>query len=486
MKPTIALHAILLLAVVPAHAQFGRGAGEWSLDGADAQRSFWVRTDAKISVPAIEKGGFGLAWKLKLPEASTFTGETVLLNGYIGYRGFRSLAYIAGASGHIYAMDTDLGRVEWHKPLGSGAISTGVARTVSLAFPGMPGPGRGGPGRGGAAKSAVGAADQGAVTIKEIADREAAMAAAAAGRAGAGRAGAGRGANAFPNGPPRRMPNYIYAISGDGMLHSMYVSNGEEPEKAVPFVPAKTNAGGLIVLSDAAYATAANAVWAVDLESHKVGSWKASGDFAGTGPALTPDGTVFVTTTSGSLAALEAKTLALKSSYDAHAAFTSSPVLFEFHDKTLVAAATKDNHIHLLDTAALDKPYAPQSIGFAADSLASWQDPSGTRWILASSPGAVMAWKLVEKDGAPALTTGWTSRDLASPGAPLILNGVVFTFARGNGALYALDGATGKDIWNSGSTVAAKGPASLSAGGMQVYLATHDGVLYAFGFPIEH
>jgi outer membrane protein assembly factor BamB len=471
---------IFFLFPLCALAQFGRGAGEWSTTAADAQRSSWVRTDGKISTSAIQKGGFGLTWKLKLADAAgqgnTFISETVLLNGYIGYRGFRSLGYTVGANGRIYAMDTDLGRIEWQKPLGAG-MTANVSRTVATAFPGAPQPGRGGPGRGTAAKSGVGVADEGAVTIKEIAEREAAMA----------RGGGNAGRGGFPGGPPRRMPNYLYAISADGMLHSMYVSNADEPEKAVPFLPARSKADGLIVLTDVAYAVTPNAAWAIDLESHKITSWKASGDVAGpAGPAIAPDGTLYVTTTSGDLAALEAKSLSAKSTYAAHAEFTSSPVIFQFNDKTLVAAATKDNHIHLLDTAALDKPFAPQSIGFAPDALASWQDPAGTRWILASSASAVTAWKLVEKDGAPALTNGWTSRDLASPTAPLILNGVVFTFARGSGALYAIDGTTGKDIWNSGSTVSAGGPATVSAGGMQVYLATRDGVLYAFGFPIEH
>ena len=478
----VAVVNILLLLPLCALAQFGRGAGEWNTLGADAQRSSWVRTDAKISVSAIQKGGFGLAWKLKLADpaaqANAFSGDTVLLNGYIGYRGFRSLGYIAGAGGHIYAIDTDLGRLEWQKPLGG--ISANVARPVSPAFPGTPVPGRGGPGRGTAAKSGVGTPDDGAVTIKEIAAREAAMAARGGGTPG-------RGPNLGPGGPPRRMPNYLHAISADGMFHSMYVSNGEEPEKAVPFLPANSNPSGLIALNDVAYVVMSDTVWALDFESHKVGSWKASGAIAGAaGPAIDPDGTVYVSTASGDLAALAAKTLAVKSNYAARAAFTSSPVLFQFHDKTLAAAATKDNRIHLLDAAALDKPYAPQSIGFAPEALAVWQDPAGTRWILAASPSAITAWKLVEKDGAPALTAGWTSRDLASPTAPLILNGVVFAFARGTGALYAFDGATGKDIWNSGSTVTARGPATLSAGGMQVYLATRDGVLYAFGFPIEH
>ena len=479
-----------------ARAQFGRGSGEWSTTGADAQRSSWVRTDPKISPASLRRGGFGLAWKLKLAEAGgeagAFSGSAALLNGYIGYRGFRSLGYVAGAAGRIYAVDTDLGRLEWQKPLGAaarvsggcGGMTANVARAINPAFPPMPQAGRG-PGRLNFAKGAVGAPDEGAVTVKEAAARDA------------------RAAAAPPPRPPnpgnlRRRPNYLHAISADGLFHSMYVSNGEEPEPALPFLPAGANAEGLVVLDDVAYAATAkgcggapDAVWALDLDSHQVASWRApaSGGIAGAaGPAIAPDGTVYIADISGALAALEAKSLHPKGTYDAHAGFTSSPVLFQFQGKTLVAAAASDRTLHLLDTAALDKPYAPQRIGFAAESLATWQDFSGTRWILAPSASAVTAWKLVEKDGAPELAPGWTSHEVAAPGAPVIVNGVVFVFARGGtgGALYAFDGANGQELWNSSALALARGPAGLSAAGMQVYLATRDGEFYAFGFPIEH
>jgi outer membrane protein assembly factor BamB len=53
--------------------------------------------------------------------------------------------------------------------------------------------------------------------------------------------------------------------------------------------------------------------------------------------------------------------------------------------------------------------------------------------------------------------------------------------------LYALDAATGKELWNSGTTITSfvHGVAP-SAGDAQVYVVTYDGVLYAFGIPIEH
>jgi outer membrane protein assembly factor BamB len=72
----------------------------------------------------------------------------------------------------------------------------------------------------------------------------------------------------------------------------------------------------------------------------------------------------------------------------------------------------------------------------------------------------------------------------------MIINGVVFAVSGASTphpVLHALDGITGKPLWNSGATIASpilRG--GLSGGGNQVYLGTNDGTLYAFGFWIEH
>ena len=52
--------------------------------------------------------------------------------------------------------------------------------------------------------------------------------------------------------------------------------------------------------------------------------------------------------------------------------------------------------------------------------------------------------------------------------------------------LYALDGATGEPLWDSGNRIRghSRGPV-LSAGPTHVYL-TDQSAVYAFGFPIEH
>jgi outer membrane protein assembly factor BamB len=95
---------------------------------------------------------------------------------------------------------------------------------------------------------------------------------------------------------------------------------------------------------------------------------------------------------------------------------------------------------------------------------------------------------VVDQNGAPVLQRGWTSRDMMAPLPPVVINGVVFAVSGGASrpsVLYALDGATGQELWNSGAAIAsiARG---LSGGSGQVYVGTNDGTLYAFGFPIEH
>jgi hypothetical protein len=508
LTTTLAISGALLSGV--AHAQFGRGAGEWNTAGGDAHRSFWTPTDGKISRASLAKPGFTMTWKVKLdnaPRASNALTPALIMTGYIGYRGFRSLGFLSGSSDKIYGMEIDVGRVEWQKSLpaatGSagancaGGITSNVARPVQTAFPNLTSQGGrgGGGGRVNAAKSDVGKPGEGAPILKTIEETQAAAAARRGANAPANPGRGGRG----PGGAPRRMPNYVYAIGADGMLHGMYVSNGEEPEPAIQFLGANANASGLTIVDNVAYTVTsggcgnvADGVWALDIESKQVSSYAAK-TAGSTGFAFGGDGTVFVTTTGGDLVALEPKTLKVKDVYGAKQEFTTSPILFQYKEKALVAAATKDGNIHVLDAASLKAPLsAPAAAGVAAGALSTWQDTDGTRWLLAPTSSAVSAWKIVEQNGAVSLQKGWTSRDITAPVTPLVVNGVVFAASAGQrstpSVLYALDGGTGKELWNSGkaitSFIAHNG--GLSGGGTQVFLGTFDGTIYGFGFPVEH
>jgi len=329
---------------------------------------------------------------------------------------------------------------------------------------------------------------------------------------GRGAPGAARGGGGAGFG---RTPAVTYALTGDGMLQSVYVSNGADSEAPMKFLPANANAQGLIVAEGVAYATTSHGcggvpdgVWALDLASKEVATWKPGGSapVGSAGPAFGPDGTLYVATAGGeaTLSTLEPKTLKQKDWYSAGADFTSSPVVFDYKGKILAAATTKDGRVHLLDSASLGgASHLTPLFKTAADSKAadytvgapaSWQDAGGTRWVLVPTPAAVVAWKVVDQDGGPTLQPGWVSRDMVSPLTPMIVNGVVFAVSSGdrqprpaNAVLYALDGATGKEWWNSGNTIGSfVHGGGLSGGSSQLYLGTHDGTLYAFGFPIEH
>jgi outer membrane protein assembly factor BamB len=507
VKPRLVLSCFLLLSGAGLlRAQLGLAGAEWVTNGSDAQRSFSIPADPAISVDGLRTPGFQLLWKTKLsPIASNDAGQVnsltpaILMDRYIGYRGFRSFAFVAGSSSTVYAIDSDLNRVEWKTKLpvaaaaaGSpncpGGLTSPMARSTSAEYPGAPSFGGLGT-RGGPAQSGVGEPNQGAVTIP------AALAAAAG-----------------PARPRLRLPVLIYVLAGDGMMHTLYISNGVEAEAPIPFLPPDANAQGLVIINGVAYAAshscngAPAGVWALDIASKQVAVWKPprvdiSGDMAGTaGPAFGPDGTVYATTTAGALVALDPKTLVVKDTYESGQEFTSSPVLFQYKARNLVAAATKDGSIHVLDAASLAMPLfktPADSANFSPGALASWQSSDGVRWLLAASGGAangaVTAWKIVERDGGIAVEPAWRSRDLMSPLTPMIINGVVFAVSGGdnrpgeNAVLYALDGATGKVLWDSGKAITSfVHSGGLSGGAGQVYLETSDQTLYAFGFPVEH
>lgn len=489
-----------------ASAQFGGGPA-WNVTGGDAQRTSWVRADPNISVASMQKPGFQFLWKVKLnndARQNYSLSQAVEFPRYIGYRGFRSYAFFGGASNTAVALDSDLGRVEWthhfdvpNPPAGSaacpGAMTAGVSRPTPLTDNPL---GTVAPGRGAThAVGAVGTAHQGAVQV--------AQAIAAGGASGRG-----------PRPPAAFGSGDLFALTTDGMLHLEYVSNGEEDVKPIRFVPPNANASGLIFNETDVYASTSNGcggvpngVWGIDLlsDAKQVNSWKTNGGSV-VGTAFATDGTVYASTGDGdyspasfsdSIVSLDRKSLKLKDFFTpAKSEFTTSPVIFAWKGKYLVAAANKDGHIYLLDSASLGgadhrTPLAQSTAAnVSTGDLATWEE-GGTRWILApvnisATRAAVAAFKVVDQGGKPSLQAAWTSRDMLVPQTPTIVNGVVFAVAGGDAqhpaVIYALDGATGKDLWNSGTTITSYARTAISGGSSQLYLGTYDSTVYAFGF----
>ncbi len=69
--------------------------------------------------------------------------------------------------------------------------------------------------------------------------------------------------------------------------------------------------------------------------------------------------------------------------------------------------------------------------------------------------GCITGWAAFKVTGT-SFQEVW-SADIASPCPPAVANGVLFTLGIGSTAspavLYALDGASGKNVWNSGKTI---------------------------------
>jgi outer membrane protein assembly factor BamB len=247
------------------------------------------------------------------------------------------------------------------------------------------------------------------------------------------------------------------------------------------------------------------------------------------GPAFANDGTLYVATGgstgdatyANAIVALESRTLKPKDWFAAAAPFTSSPIVFTQGTRTLVAATNADGRVYVLDAASLGGadhkvPLATsgqfsQAKDFSAGALTTWED-GGTRWIAAAAggplagdakfaqangavkSGGIVAFRVSGEGSATTLEGAWSSRDLERPGAPIVLNGVVFAVSggamgqgKGKSVLYAFDAATGKDLWNSGNAMSSYAPGvPPSAGDGQIYVVTADGMLYAFGIPLEH
>ncbi len=540
LSRAVALVSAAALFTGGAMAQFGLRSGSWNTAGADAQRTAWARADPSISLARMPE--FQFLWKVKVDNTAKggySLSQAVTVDGYVGYRGFRSYAFVGGASNAAIALDFDIGRVEWTQTFGSnasagtaqcpGGMTGGVTRPVALA-PAPPGSGAQGGrgGRGGAAATgSVGEPDAGAPAI------------ALARPAGRGAPPPGPPAARGPRPGPNPLNSGIFALATDGKLRTLYISNGKDIKPPMPFLPADANASGLMLVDNVVYAAtrgncggAPNGVWAMDISAPTPTPvhWSSNGGgVVGTvGPALGTDATIYAATGDGdytpaafsdSLVALETKTLRLKDWFTpGKSEFTSSPVVFPFKqgdkERDLIAVANKDGHLYLLDSASLGgadhKTPLARSAAFAtsvAGALASWE-VDGERWILVSaagalnpsaglpatngsvSSGAVVAFKVVDQGGKLSLQPGWVSRDLTAPLPPIVVNGLVFALSGGTAAkaavLYALDGKTGKELWNSGTTIAGQ---VLPTGGMsesasQLYLATADSTIYAFGIPI--
>jgi outer membrane protein assembly factor BamB len=551
-------------------AQVGRGWSDWPTSYADAQRTSWLRTDPKISVTSLSNPGFELQWTVKLDNRSR--GPAALTQGVTasGVTLFVPTSLVAGSSNNLYMLDNDTGYVIWSRtfegtlPAVSAACRGGItaaptrivsavaaptaAPSIDVAPAGQPKPQ--------GYRSLLGEPGQG-IPVEP--------------RGGGPGGGAGPPGQGPPGsgGPPGRTqgdgipgaPNAVsgrlgramvgYAVAADGHLHVVGLQSGKDLQRPAPFLPPNAQWSDPVAVGVMMYAgtsgscaNAPNAVYAIDLDAadKPVVSYRTNGGgvvgpvaFSSDGntllAALGP-GTVTGEGKANAIVALDPRTLQLKDWFTQPSAeFVTGPTVFRHGTKDVVAAATKDGRVILLDAASLggvdhatplliSQPLFASGGSISAQALSTWARPQAAatstrspeaRWIVvpisgrpvgdvatngAVRNGAVVALRVADADGTWSLERVWTSNDLTTPATPLIVNGVVFALSTGRSMeadkggsparLHAYDGVSGKALWDSGTSMKTfASPGSYWSALSQVYIGTHDGTVYAFGFADE-
>ena len=203
------------------------------------------------------------------------------------------------------------------------------------------------------------------------------------------------------------------------MLHVLGLASGKDLQRPAPFLPANSKWSAPVAVDTTLYAAtsgkcggAPDGVWAIDLDSDAkpVVSWKTNGGGVVGAVAFTSDGTLIAAIGAGqttgdgkanAIVALDPKTLQLKDWFSQPTAeFVTGPTILRHNNKNIVAAATKDGRILLLDAASLggsdhatpllaSKPFLGAGASVSGEALATWQESSaGTSWILL--PAAVV------------------------------------------------------------------------------------------------
>ena len=493
-----------------------RPSGNWTSAGNDPGHSGWQKAEVKIST---ETAGTKVKylWKIKLgtatKDARNFT-EPLLAPGLINSHGFKDLVLWAGAD-TVYAVDSELGSIVWKKKFETSPGACGP-RNMSLVLeppvvinfgarraPGTPRPAP--PPTPTASERRLGVSVTGGFALKGL-----------------------------------------YVLASDGMIHEQVLTTGDDyapSAPAVKFLPGTAAADGLNMIgktiltsTSSSCAGSPNGVWGLDMASpdYTVSNYATQKiSPLGLAAPIAESGTVYAITGSGtsdpssgvhanSVVALGEKDLKVIDWYtpaDGGTLHSVTPTSFTFKDKKLIAAPGKDGSYVLLDTASLGGADHHTPLAETAkiskvergsyNGLASWQDESGTAWVLASvsgpvegsakfahtngaaTHGSIVAFKVEDEGGKMTLTPAWVSRDMINPASPVIANGTVVALSQGDAAahakLYILDAATGKELYTSGDSIPTYAHLSgVSVGDGHAFFTTHDNTLYSFGIALEH
>jgi len=513
--------------VIPALAAQARDTTplvDWLTDGGDPERSGWAKNEKILTKDNVKS--LTLKWKLETgnqPRALHALMPVLIISQLNTGDGVKQIGIVNGISDNLYAFDVETGKIIWQQ---------------HWDYP--PPAGRGG-GRGNAPQDPrrLGFLQPGGSSDTPVI------------------------------GPPDaqgRRP--VYFVTGDGMLHTINAADGTDLQPPFMFYGGKgwaLNLVGNTLWMQTTYAGASIAAVRLDDPQHKVMTWNAGsgGAWGRRGVAVDSEGTAWTTTGDGVYDPTSDPPRYANSVVGVHLLndemklkdyYTptnwewlrkrdldpnNTPTVFKYKGRELIAASGKECRLYLLDpesagganhqTPAFKTPlFCNEEVDFqdmgSWGALSSWEDPGGTRWVLAPfwgpvhsqakfpisygpvKEGGVAAYKLVERGGRLEFEPAWVSRDMKRGEPVIIVNGMVVGYGSGEetkqawpdiglqfdssiraakgtyATIYVLDALTGKELWSSGDQIHQFNHFSgVTVANGRIYLGTYDGTLYCFG-----
>ena len=365
-----------LLSAFPLFLTCQLPAGDWLTFSGDTQRTGWAQSETRLTRQNVNK--LQLEWKTMLasaPKQMTGLAVPLVVRGVSLSGAIQDLILIGGASDDVFVLDAGSGKELWRRHF---------------------------PTRGTPRRPATWGCPS-ALNATPVVDKE---------------------------------TGTVYLISSDGDLYSFNITNGEDRQPPLPFVPAFSKnwslnlSGGILYTSTSQNCNGAKSgVYAVDVRSpdrpihffqaanYGAGIWGRAGvaiDSSGHVLAPTGDGKFDPTghQFANSIVALDGKTLELVDYYTPenyswldHKDLdlgNSSAVVFQLGRHELIAAGAKEGRIYLLAASSLGGPdhhtplfRSPQYLNEGAylqghgfwGALSTWVDETGERWLFAPGWG---------------------------------------------------------------------------------------------------
>jgi outer membrane protein assembly factor BamB len=361
-------------------------AADWLTDGGNSQRTAWQKDEKILSKATV--GEMKLLWKVKLdnqPRQMHNLFPPLIVEKVNTSSGPKQIAIEAGVSDNLYAIDVETGEIIWKKHFENTWTPPAVAPRRPGGDPLCPG-----------------------------------------------------GLTATPVIAPTETPGKytIMAVSWDGRLHQLNVSDGEDVAPPAKFMPPNGKPYALNLWQGVLYTHTAqgcggnpNFAYAYDLATQRVGTWGPAGGgmWGRTGPALSKESVMYTGTGDGrwdpetgsfgngvvglkqnkTTKALELEDYFAPPNaewlYSRDLDMQVTPAIFDYKGKELMVTGSKECRVFLMDTNSIggDDHRHPlfttplicnEDVNFASagiwGSMASWQDSKGTRWVLTPFWGA--------------------------------------------------------------------------------------------------